>query len=85
MKPALPYACTISRLHFSFPVECTDLHGTYILYSMYTFVYCAGDILANTQLYSYIYNYIAGYIGQNDLYSCIWVLAKMSPAQYMTT
>ena len=25
------------------------------------------------------------YIGQNDLYSCIWVLAKMSPAQYMTT
>lgn len=74
MKPVLPYACTISRLHFSFPVECTDLHGTYILYSMYTFVYCAGDILA-----------IAGYIGQNDLYSCIWVLAKMSPAQYMTT
>ena len=68
MKPVLPYACTISRLHFSFPVECTDLHGTYILYSMYTFVYCAGDILANTQLYSYIYNYIAGYIGQNDLY-----------------
>lgn len=53
----LPYAFTILRLHFSFPVECTDLQGTYILYSMYTFVYCAGDILA-----------IAGYILDKMIY-----------------